>query len=156
MIAEYEDGSDSDRLKAPRMYGLLQNHKHLPEMTKICMLDHAPTFCPVVSSYYSGMQVTVAFPCDGVKDAGEIRQAYREYYGDKNGVVRIAENPDDSGFLSSSGLSGRDGLEISVWGNPDNIVLCARFDNLGKGASGAAIQNMNIITGSDEFESLVI
>ncbi len=156
MIAEYGDPANAERLRAPRMYGLGQSHKHLPEMKKICMLENAPAFCPVVSSYYSGMQVTVALPGDGSAGPEDIRQAYLDYYGEDNGVIRIAGSAGEDGFLSASGLSGRDILEISVWGNPDNLILCARFDNLGKGASGAAIQNMNIITGTDELESLVI
>ncbi|MBQ7599524.1 MAG: N-acetyl-gamma-glutamyl-phosphate reductase [Clostridia bacterium] len=155
MIAEYEDPDNREKLCSPRMYGLGQCHKHLPEIMKICMLEKAPAFCPVVSSYYSGMQVTVAIPGDGTAGPEGVLERYREYYGETNGVIRVLENTDEEGFLSSSGLSGRDDLEITAWGSPENIVLCARFDNLGKGASGAAIQNMNIIMGTDELESLI-
>ena len=153
MIAQYESGEDP-LLGAPRMYGLSQNHKHLPEMKAVCMLDTAPVFCPVVADYYAGMQVTVPLFADdtGASPDG-IRKIYEEYY--KQGLVRLTDANED-GFTSASIMSGRDGMEISVFGNGERIILTSRFDNLGKGASGAAVQNMNIMIGADETEGLVI
>ena len=154
MIAEYE-AEDMDPLyQAPRQYGLGQTHKHLPEMAKLCGLDHAPVFCPVVAPYYAGMEVTVPLtPAETSASVEEIREVYRAYYRD--GMIRFAEGTDENGFLSAGAFAGRDDLEVSVFGNDERILLVSRFDNLGKGASGAAIQNMNIALGLNEDEGLV-
>ena len=155
MIAEYEGDERDELLDAPRMYGLSQTHKHLPEMSKICGLSTSPIFCPIVASYYSGMEVTVPlFAKDVAGDADAIRTVYRSYY--QSGLVRFVDAADENGFLSANALSGRDDMQITVTGNSDRILLVARFDNLGKGASGAAIQNMNILLGADESTGLVI
>jgi len=155
MIAEYEGEGRDTLLDAPRMYGLTQSHKHLPEMSRVCGLASAPIFCPVVASYYSGMEVTVPLFASDVKGGRDaIRDVYRTYY--QNGLVRFAEAADESGFLSANAFSGRDDMQITVTGNDERILLVARFDNLGKGASGAAIQNMNILLGVDEGTGLVI
>ena len=155
MIAEYEGDERDELLDAPRMYGLSQTHKHLPEMSKVCGLSTSPIFCPVVASYYSGMEVTIPiFAKDITGDADAIRAVYRSYY--QNGLVRFVDAADENGFLSANALSGRDDMQITVTGNADRILLVARFDNLGKGASGAAIQNMNILLGADESTGLVI
>lgn len=155
MIAEYEDSEREELFDAPRMYGLSQNHKHLPEMSKICGLLNEPVFCPVVAPYYSGMQVTIGLNASEVIGGiAEIKAVYKEYY--KNGLVHFCENADENGFLSANALSFRDDLEISVYGNDDRILLVSRFDNLGKGASGAAIQNMNILLGVDEKTGLEV
>lgn len=155
MIAEYEGDKRDELLDAPRMYGLSQTHKHLPEMSKVCGLSTSPIFCPVVASYYSGMEVTIPiFAKDITGDADAIRAVYRSYY--QNGLVRFVDAADENGFLSANALSGRDDMQITVTGNADRILLVARFDNLGKGASGAAIQNMNILLGADESTGLVI
>ena len=155
MIAEYEDDAREALLNAPRMYGLSQTHKHLPEMSAVCGLANAPIFCPVVAPYYCGMEVTVPLFARDVKGSVEdIRNTYREYY--QSGLVRYVENADEGGFLSANALSGRDDMRITVCGNSDRILLVARFDNLGKGASGAAIQNMNILLGVDEATGLVL
>lgn len=154
MIAEYDDESRDALLDAPRQYGLSQSHKHLPEMAKVCGIKNAPVFCPIVGDFYSGMEVTVplfASQIGGTLD--DIRRIYAEYY--TKGLVSYAEI-DEGGFLSAGALSGRDDLKISAYGNADRIILTARFDNLGKGASGAAIQNMNILLGVDEKTGLVI
>ena len=175
MIAEYEPevqnppGGAGD-LPRPfhlflggRQYALGQSHKHLPEMVKVCGLAAAPCFSPIVVPHYSGMEVTV--PLFG-RDLAAIKACYREYYGesafakataDKPGLVCFADDPAaaEGGFLSSAGLSGRDSLEVSCYGNGERVVLVARFDNLGKGASGAAIQNMNLVLGCAEDEGLV-
>ena len=155
MIAEYEDCERDELLDAPRMYGLGQTHKHLPEMSAVCGLLHAPIFCPVVAPFYSGMEVTVPLFAEDVKGGiADIGKVYREYY--QNGLVSFAENADEGGFLSANAFSGRDGMQITVCGNGDRILLVSRFDNLGKGASGAAIQNMNILLGVDEATGLQV
>ena len=154
MIAQYET-SDRDRaLCAPRMYALSQNHKHIPEMMKVCGLSHAPVFCPVVADYYSGMQVTVCMTKDQVRGRiDDIRAAYKEQY--HCGLIRYRED-DEDGFLSAIKYDGRDDMIIAAYGNDERITLVSRFDNLGKGASGAAIQNMNIVLGVDEATGLVV
>lgn len=155
MITDYENSENAQKLLAPRMYGLAQNHKHLPEMMKLCGLDNAPAFCPIVSSYYAGMEVTVPlFARDIQGSLEDIKKVYSEYYTGK--IVQYKDNADEGGFLSAEALSGRDDLQISVYGNEDRILLVSRFDNLGKGASGAAIQNMNIVLGVDETTGLNI
>ena len=155
MISDYEKPENFDKLKAPSMYGLSQNHKHLPEIQKICQLENAPVFCPVVSSYYSGMQVTVSvFRDDCVVSIEGIKNIYRQYY--TTGIVRFIDDDSENGFLSAGKFSGFDDMQISVYGNDDRMVLVSRFDNLGKGACGAAIQNMNICLGIDECSGLNI
>ena len=154
MIAEYEVPDTDPLYRAPRQYGLGQTHKHLPEMSVVCGLQHAPVFCPIVAPYYAGMEVTVPLtPADISASPEEIRKVYRDYY--HSGLIRFAEAPDENGFLSAGAMAGRDSLEVSVFGNGERILLISRFDNLGKGASGAAIQNMNIALGLDEAEGLV-
>lgn len=152
MIADYEGGS-TPLHPGGRQYALGQSHKHLPEMVKVCGLDFAPCFSPIVVPHLSGMEVTV--PLHGV-DIDAVRSCYRDCYRD-NGLVWFEEDPAaaEGGFLSSAAFSGRDGMEVSVCGNADRVVLVSRFDNLGKGASGAAIQNMNIVLGCAESEGLV-
>ena len=155
MIAQYEAEGRDPLLDAPRQYGLSQSHKHLPEMRALCGLESAPIFCPIVADFYSGMEVTVpvfAGQLSGTPD--DVRAVYREYY--PGPVVRFADGADEAGFLSAAALSGRDDMQVSVQGNGERMLLTARFDNLGKGASGAAIQNMNLLLGLDETEGLVI
>ena len=153
MIAEYEDTARNTLLDAPRMYGLTQKHKHLPEMAAICGLQSDPIFCPIVAPYACGMEVTVPLFAHQLKGSVEdIKELYRAYYA--TGLVRYAEASDESGFLAANALSGRDDMQISVYGNDERILLVSRFDNLGKGASGAAIQNMNILLGVDEATGL--
>ena len=153
MIAEYES---LDELKlGGRQYALGQRHKHLPEMVKLCGLDVAPAFMPVVVPHYSGMEVTVpVFAADLDGSVEDVKNVYRRYYRD--GVVRFREEAGEDGFMSSAGLSGRDDMEISVHGNDERILLVSRFDNLGKGASGAAVQNMNVVMGVDEKSGLEV
>ncbi|MEA4964783.1 MAG: N-acetyl-gamma-glutamyl-phosphate reductase [Oscillospiraceae bacterium] len=149
MIADYEAEGRSELLSAPRQYGLTQQHKHLKEMTKISGLRTAPAFCPVVADFYSGMEVTVPiFGKDLRGGMEEVRAVYRAAYSGP--VVRFAEHPGEGGFLSAAALSGKDGMEISVCGNEERLLLAARYDNLGKGASGAAIQCLNLILGCGE------
>jgi len=147
MIAEYESNDRPFAFDAPRMYGTNQNHKHLPEIQKVCNLTNAPVFCPIVAPYYSGMEVVVTLFKEWTNgNIEEIKQVYKDYY--KNGLVHFIENTDN--FLSACELSGYDDMEISVFGNDDRILLASRFDNLGKGASGSAIQNLNICLGLNE------
>ena len=153
MIAAYEDSARSALLDAPRQYGLTQQHKHLKEMKALCALENEPVFCPIVGDFYSGMEVTVPLFARQVNGtADDIRDVYRTYYTD--GLVRFTETPDSDGLLSAAALAGRDDMEISVFGNDTRILLTARFDNLGKGASGAAIQNLNILLGIDQAMGL--
>ncbi|MCR5136850.1 MAG: N-acetyl-gamma-glutamyl-phosphate reductase [Oscillospiraceae bacterium] len=153
MIADYEAESRSPELDAPRQYGLSQKHKHLPEMAKIPGLKTEPVFCPIVSDYYSGMVVTVPlFRKDLRGTVEDIRAVYRERY--HSAVVHYEEYED--GLIAGNALAGRDDMRITVAGNEERILLISVFDNLGKGASGAAIQNMNILLGLDESTGLVV
>lgn len=154
MIADYESPDKSALLKAPRQYGLTQQHKHLKEMQVISGIDTAPAFCPIVADFYSGMEVTVTlFKHDIKANIDDIKVIYKNYYTGK--LVHFDDAADEGGFLSAAALSGKDDMQISVFGNEDRIILTARYDNLGKGASGAAIQNMNILMGVDETIGLV-
>jgi len=155
MIAQYEAPDRNPLLKAPRQYALPQAHKHLKEMVKLCGLETAPVFCPIVADFYSGMEVTVSLFAKDLKGTSDdIKNVYRSLYS--AGLVRIEENADPDGMLSALALSGRDDMTVSVFGNEERITLVSRFDNLGKGASGAAIQNMNIALGLPEDTGLCI
>jgi N-acetyl-gamma-glutamyl-phosphate reductase len=155
MIADYESEERDPLLKAPRQYGLTQNHKHLKEMTAISGLTVAPVFCPIVSDFCCGMEVTVSLFADQLRGKVEdIKALYRQIYNGK--IVRYMEADDESGFLTAAKLDGKDGMNITVAGNDDRILLIARFDNLGKGASGAAVQNMNLLLGVDETTGLCL
>ena len=158
MIAQYEEPGRSPLLGAPRQYGLTQNHKHLGEMKAMTGLTQAPIFCPIVADFYSGMEVTVPLfsaALTGGVTADGIRDLYRRKYAGE--IVRYAEAVDDGdGMLSAAALSGRDGMEISVFGNDDRILLTARYDNLGKGASGAAVEILNIILGVGDATGLLL
>ncbi|MEE3492155.1 N-acetyl-gamma-glutamyl-phosphate reductase [Ruminococcus sp.] len=154
MIAEYEAQDRDPLLTAPRIYALTQAHKHLPEMKQLCGLDKEPVFSPIVADYYSGMEVSVPVTRDILSASlKDIQTAYRDYY--KSGLIRYDDST-EGGLISASAFSGRDDMVVAAYGNDDRITLIARFDNLGKGASGAAIQNMNIRLGLDEAEGLVI
>ena len=148
MIADY----DAEMKFGGRQYALGQTHKHLPEMVKVCELAHAPCFSPVVVPHLSGMEVTVSV---FGKSLAAVKACYQASYA-AGGLVRFVEDPAaaEGGFLSSAALSGRDSLEVSAYGNDERTILVSRFDNLGKGASGAAIQNMNIVLGVPETEGL--
>ena len=151
MIADYEAEGRDAALDSPRQYGLTQSHKHLPEMAKLCGLTAAPVFCPIVADFYSGMEVTVpVFAKDLCGTAEDIRAVYAERY--RGPVVQYTEPPE--GMLPANALAGLDRMEVTVAGNGERILLISTFDNLGKGASGAAIQNMNILLGLDEATGL--
>ena len=155
MIAEYEGAERDELLDAPRQYGIAQTHKHLPEMKAITGINNAPAFIPVVGSFYSGMEVTIPIFASQLNDGftvEDIKKTYKEKY---NGpVVNYVESFDEGGFVSANKLNGRDSMEISVSGNDDGILLISRYDNLGKGASGAAVECMNIVLGVDKTTGL--
>lgn len=148
-IAQYEGAPRDKSLVSPRMYALSLSHKHLPEMQKVCSLTRTPLFNPYICDFYSGMSVSVPLFCDLLK-AGtgkeEIEDVLREHYRDSR-FVRVER---EEGFLSAVGLVGTNRMNLYVNGNAERILLTATLDNLGKGASGAAIQNMNIALGLDE------
>jgi len=151
MIAEYEDFELNTELEAPRQYGILQKHKHLPEMKSISGIENEPLFLPIVGNFYSGMEVTVPLFKSQLNDGftlEDIKQAYKEKYS--GSIVKYIENFDENGFVTANKLSFKDSMEISVSGNEDRILLFSRYDNLGKGASGAAVECMNIVLGTDE------
>ncbi|MBR1837699.1 MAG: N-acetyl-gamma-glutamyl-phosphate reductase [Kiritimatiellae bacterium] len=157
MIAQYEgDAAARDPLLgAPRQYGLSQAHKHLPEMVAMTGIGAAPAFCPVVADFPCGMEVTVPLFARDVGGASPeaVAAVYRAAYPETS-LVRFRDAADESGFLSASAFAGRDDMEISLHGNAERMVAVARFDNLGKGASGAAIQNMNVALGLPETTGL--
>ena len=153
MIAEYEAQERASELSSPRQYALGQEHKHLKEMVQISGLSTAPVICPIVADYYSGMAVTVPlFKKDLRGSAEDICALYQSCYAGP--IVRYL--PYDGGMIAGNSLAGKDTMEISVAGNAERILLIARFDNLGKGASGAAIQNMNILLGLEETTGLIL
>lgn len=160
MIAQYE-GADrvrgnmggQDILCSPRQYGIAQAHKHLPEIVAATGISTPPAFMPIVGDYYSGMEVTVPVRVPGLTRA-EAEKVMKEYYADQP-LVKYCDSIDDGGFVAAGRLSGTNRLELTVEGNDDNILLIAAYDNLGKGASGAAIQNMNIMLGIEETKGLV-
>ena len=153
MIAEYESADRGGLLSFPRQYALTQKHKHLPEMMEVCSLENAPAFIPVVADFYSGMEVTVPVFASELNGSIEnIKEVYRSLYS--GGIVKYADASDEGGFLSAGAFEGSDAMEISVFGNDERILLCARYDNLGKGASGAAIECMNLALGLEASKGL--
>lgn len=156
MIAQYEADELESLLVGPRQYGLTQKHKHLPEMVKITGLENAPVFCPIVGTFYSGMEVTVPLFKSQLLKGGldEIKEVYKNAY---NGpIVTFKDGDDEGGFLSSVKLEGKDSMQIEAYGNEERIILVARYDNLGKGASGAAVECLNIVLGADKTKTLEI
>lgn len=154
MIAEYESDDKSSLLDYPRQYALGQTHKHLKEMTHVTGLLNPPTFMPIVCNFYSGMQVSVPLFAKDLQEGNskaDIIDLYKNIY--KDGLVFYKES-DENGLLSSGAYHGKDCMEISVYGNEERIVLQARYDNLGKGASGAAIECMNYVLGVDPTTGL--
>lgn len=155
MIADYEEEPD-ELLGAPRQYALTQNHKHLKEMVKISGIENAPVFCPVVGDFYSGMEVTVPIFRSQLKNDFTLEKIKELYKSKYNGpLVKYCDDSED-GFISAGILSGKDSMVISAYGNDDRIILVARYDNLGKGASGAAVECLNIILGNDDTTGLEV
>ena len=157
MIADYENDDREELLDAPRQYALTQNHKHLKEMQAITGLKNAPIFCPIVSDFYSGMMVTVPIFASQLKGGAtveSIKALYAKKYTTE--MVSYVESLDDAGFMSATKKKNKDTMSVSVCGNDDRILLIALYDNLGKGASGAAIECMNVVLGTDKTVGLDI
>ncbi|MGN0520442.1 MAG: N-acetyl-gamma-glutamyl-phosphate reductase [Candidatus Fimenecus sp.] len=147
-IEQYEGAEREPLLDAPRAYALTQEHKHLKEMRAISGLSTTPIFCPFICDYFSGMLVTVPIFKSDLKDgktAEDIKTLYKEKYNTP--IVRFKDSMDEAGFLSANAKAGTDSMDITVFGNDERILLLARYDNLGKGASGAALECMNIKMG---------
>ncbi len=156
MIADYESDELPKLLGAPRQYGIKQTHKHIPEMVKVCGLENAPHFSPIVADFYSGMEVTVPIFKSQLAYGGieDIKNIYKELYNTE--TVSYMDADDESGFLSAAKLSDKDTMHIEVYGNDERILLVARYDNLGKGASGAAVECLNIKLGCSDIKMLEI
>ena len=160
-IAIYESDQKPQEYNSPRQYALSQNHKHLPEMQKISGLTYTPMFNPMVCDYFSGMVVSVPIQTrtlDKKVTPSEVHEMFLKHYDGAN-FVKVqplgGEGVLADGFLASNTLSGYNGMQIFVFGNDDQILLCSRLDNLGKGASGAAVQCLNIMMGIDETTGLL-
>ncbi len=148
MIGEYEGEGRNSLLDAPRIYGLTQQHKHLKEMKAVTGINNFPAFMPVVSDFYSGMLVSIPLFASQLNGTVEdIKKLYAEKYN--RGMMSYKESIDEGGFLSAGAVSGKDTMTVSVYGNDERITLEAVYDNLGKGASGAAIECLNIVSGKD-------
>ena len=161
MIAEYEAEERNNDINAPREYALTQQHKHLKEMKAITGLAREPLFSPIVADYYSGMVVSVPLYSEYLskcKNPKEMTEYFAKYYAGEK-FIQVVENGNEDlygGMLSGNSLSGWDGLKVYITGNEERMVLSAQFDNLGKGASGAAVQCLNIMLGCEENKGLVL
>ncbi len=158
MIAEYEAEQRHGDLAAPREYALTQQHKHLKEMKTVTGLSREPLFSPIVADYYSGMVVSVPLYTEFLKacrNPKEMQEYFAQYYNNKK-FIRVESGTEElyGGMLSGCSLSGWDGLKVYITGNEERMVLSAQFDNLGKGASGAAIQCLNLMLGCEEDKGL--
>ncbi len=156
-IAQYEAADREPELVSPRHYAVNLNHKHIPEMMAVCGLERRPIFMPIICDFPQGMVVTVPLYLDqlrGEQSVGSLRAVYDDYY---RGAAFVKLRPADApacGFVGSNNLAGSNELQIFVCGNDEQVMLAARLDNLGKGASGAAVQNMNLMLGFDETAGL--
>lgn len=160
MIADYEDAELPEELTSAGIYGLSQNHKHLPEMKAVCSLQYEPIFCPIVDNYYKGMSTTVPLSAQNLSGSfklSDIREAFAEFYKNQKFInVLNADETAEIPKIYSNVKSGKDSLDIIVTGNDERITVTSLFDNLGKGASGSAIENMNIVMGIDPATSLIL
>lgn len=156
MIADYNSEERSVLLGAPRQYALLQKHKHIPEMTKITGLKNAPVFSPIVADFYSGMELTIPLFKEQLAYGGieQIKAIYKNTYNSE--LIKYVESADEEGFLSAGKLSCKDSMQIEVYGNEERMILVARYDNLGKGASGAAVECLNISLGCEKTKTLEV
>lgn len=157
-IAQYEDSSRDAELDSPRLYALTQEHKHLKEMKTISGLSKKPIFSPIICDYPQGMVVSVPLYTDRMSKKYTIQDIYEmfaEHYGNSD-IVKVRRPGYTQGMIGSNQFANRDDMEIEINGNEDRILITSRFDNLGKGASGAAIQCMNIAMGIDEKTGLNI
>lgn len=156
MIQNHEKADREAYLSSPGQYGLTQKHKHLPEMVMMTGISQAPAFSPIVGDFYSGMVMTVPLHTGmlhGSPGPEEIRQVYRERYGEEK-LIRVMDKDPEDGFIHSNVMAGSDEFQIFVTGNEERAILLSRFDNLGKGASGQAVQNMNIMLGIEETKGV--
>ena len=158
-IAVYESEDRPKEYGSGREYALTQQHKHLKEMQRITGLERTPLFSPIVDDYYSGMVVSVPLFADMLakKETQESLLAYYAEYYKGQEFIKVSAQDDEvaaSGFLAGNGLSGWDGLKIYVTGNEERIVISSQFDNLGKGASGAAVECMNLVLGCEPSKGL--
>ncbi len=161
MIAQYQALDRPETLEAPRAYGLTLRHKHLPEIVKYTGLTVSPVFVPVVCDYYAGMETIIGIPKGILTKTATTEDIYdilaQRYIGEK--LVKVLpftdKEPPEGGFLPANLYAGRNDLAITVCGSGEETLICARYDNLGKGASGAAVQNMNRMLGFDETEGLI-
>jgi len=157
MIAEYETEGRDAGLSSPRPYALTQKHKHLPEIVHVCGLSEAPIFLPIVDDYYAGMVVSLPLhPKAMLKELGlaGISEVYASHYAGCKLIKVPDANP--AAAIAANALAGSDGMQVFVTGSDDRMIACAQFDNLGKGASGAAIQCMNLMLGMEESTGLVL
>ncbi len=157
MIAAYEGQDRASALDAPGIYGLTLRHKHLPEMQLVCGLTRAPVFMPVVADYYKGMATSIMLHnrlLTGSPSAADIHECLTAHYAGQR-LVSVRPFGSHDPTLFANELAGTNELHIVVCGNDEQTTVTALFDNLGKGASGAAVQNMNIVLGMDEATGLV-
>lgn len=160
-IAVYESDEKPEEFNSPRQYALSQQHKHLPEMKAVSGLTHTPMFNPIICDYFSGMVVSVPIQTrmlDKAVTAEQVHEMYKKHYAGSNMVEvmpLMSAEEQKAFFLASNTLSGVNKLQVFVFGNDEQILLCARLDNLGKGASGAAVQCLNIMMGIDETTGLI-
>ena len=161
-IAQYEDEERDFQLESPRLYGLTQEHKHLPEMQKVSGLSFKPAFSPYICDYFSGMSVSIPLHIRmlnsskgkiGRADCQEICDMFKNHYANSI-FVQVADFMGQDilteTFIPANTLSGTNNMQIFICGNEERVTITSRFDNLGKGASGAAVQCMNISMGVDE------
>ncbi len=157
-IAVYEGENRPAEFDSPRQYALTQQHKHLPEMQKICGLSYAPAFNPLVCDYFSGMVVSLPIFTRLLTKKytpDDVRKALAEFYKDSYFVRVMPDGEPEDGFIGANNISGTNNMQIFVNGNNERLILCSRLDNLGKGASGAAVQCLNIMMGIDEKTGLI-
>ena len=157
MIADYEAPDRAVKFDSARPYGLSQVHKHLPEMVGITGLESEPVFCPIVADFYCGMVVTVPLFREQLNAGYGIEDVKACYAAKFQGpIVSYTEAMDEGGFIDSNALAGKDTMQVAVFGNEERMLLVSRFDNLGKGASGAAVQCINLMLGMDETTGLAL
>lgn len=158
MIADYENPDRDDALQAPRHYALGQAHKHLPEMVAVTGLHGAPVFSPIVAPYYAGMLVSIPIHAAQLTQTAtpeQLLKVYADHYHDQP-LISVVQEMAQEGFASAGVMAGKDSMQLTVAGNEQRLTLMARYDNLGKGASGAAIECMNLMLGVDETTGLVL
>lgn len=161
MIADFTAENRPEYMNSPGQYALSANHKHLKEMTAVCNLKQKPLFNPIVADFYSGMVVSVPLYVSylkGINGVKALHEFFFEYYKNEKliTVLPFHEKGTESGFLYTNEMAGKDSMQILVSGNDERVLTAARFDNLGKGASGAAVQCMNVMLGINETTGLIL